>query len=329
MLSRRGREGMIDEVADLLVFLGQEPHREARALRLQFGPVQTEVRFLDQRLALAERTVRGHVLVETVLPGLELDERRAGALNRFAGLSAMLGGDPPRWCSRFTRYEGDDGAETLFPALVALAAVLQGDLLPRLGPVLAGPQAAGEGPAPLFEGVEMDPAAVEREMATAASLLGGGGLVASRRPGGLTAELPWPGEAPSAILGGTTTLLTVAADEDHPALGKGFHFRLDLPFDLGGDAPAVAAALNEHEAGAIDGPPLLGAWCDAGDGHLAFVCFLPAPLPHVGLVTNVVAWQVARHALASAWPPLARAARRQPGGGFLRGLLRRALAGLD
>jgi hypothetical protein len=122
---------------------------------------------------------------------------------------------------------------------------------------------------------------------------------------GLTAEFPYSGPRPAAVLAGTeepveTALLQVFTNQPHPQLGNGALIVLKLPQTIPEEdkdgAIAYANALNFLEGTTDTGVSLLGAWCvdPQSADSLAFVTFVPQVLAMGGVLENLCSYNAIR-----------------------------------
>lgn len=100
--------------------------------------------------------------------------------------------------------------------------------------------------------------------------------------------------------GGRTSLLQIFTT-DHPLYGKGMQSQLEIPLPI--ERPSVIDLVNELNCWELSGahlPPLFGAWF-VGDRAPAFMSFIPTQLCFPGLLQNLTAWAVVRHARVGEW----------------------------
>lgn len=278
---------MLEKICRLLSHLGVawEATREAIAIR---GGV-TRIRFEEKRVQVHGLTSTGRLLVETPFDG-EHHADRLAELNLLVGLSAFVGGDGPRLCTRFTCHEGFEEEEVAcFPLMATIAAVVQGHWLAGVE-ALAG----GRRVKPILDGPPLDDAAIARDLRAARAALARGGERAIASPTEVVAELAWPPGRLTAPAGATTRL-TVLAGEAHPLLGAGLRFTLTPPIAYGTEAALASAELNRREAEGTISEPFLGAWHPTGDGRIAFATFLPAVLVGGDTICLVAEWLALRH----------------------------------
>ena len=100
-----------------------------------------------------------------------------------------------------------------------------------------------------------------------------------------------------------TALITLHSDMQHPGLGSGLFYKLELPTAYEEDElVALACELNRQEVIGVDAPPSFGAWCaNANWVRLAYVGFIPNVFYVPGSATNVCSWLLPRARQARAF----------------------------
>lgn len=229
---------------------------------------------------------------ETLVPaasfaGLPPVARIAEGCNRLAGMAAARvekGG--LAFHARATLFAGDESFWPTHAQLLAYAGVWGAST------ALVGMQRLARGAAPNHVGAS---AWTPDDFDAARGILPGrlAALLDPPSPHVLAASVPLPGRANPARL-------EVRADVPHPLHGKGLMAHLALPVLFPTEAALLDAlgALNRLEAEPIDAPPHYGAWAAAGEGRLAYACFLPngVKLPVLPLL---VGWLAARAPIAA------------------------------
>ncbi len=141
--------------------------------------------------------------------------------------------------------------------------------------------------------------AVPQELLTVQAFLEQTSLLATGSAQGISAEFAFGPRPGAAILGGTSALLRVLPDEQHPWLGRGLLLRLSLPVYAGGRQPLMLPLrLNSLERTELHCGYQLGSWGlvtheDQLFGHrgtelLAYTSFLPSALYQPGLLLAFV-----------------------------------------
>ena len=115
--------------------------------------------------------------------------------------------------------------------------------------------------------------------------------------GGVTAEFPFTGQRPAALIPGQgqpleTALFQATSAEAHPQLGSGCLCRLTLPVQ--DNTPDLACRLNGDESTSWSASHFFGAWCN-GEQGLTFITFVPALAYQPGLLQNIF-WSFAGRA---------------------------------
>jgi hypothetical protein len=247
---------------------------------------------------------RVHAQVD-VLAGITEDEgtaERVSALNRFAGLSALLWQPGTGEVALHTAVSVAPGAEAWLEPILAVATSTQAAeahaQVEEWARMLGGQPAVTEHPT---SGRRKEPD--ERLDVIAHVLAKVGGDVSPFGESDFEALLrienaPWDEAEPSGAglgaripLPGTTqrATLTLSAESRHPVLGSGVFVRLALPSLPGAELDAAAAAgLNLAEARTFTPAQSLGAWCRSPEHGLAYLSFLPAAIYEPGLLHHIV-----------------------------------------
>lgn len=271
---------------------------------------------LEQRVwADAERQDYGmavtRVSAETrVLCDLPVDPRlceKIAVLNALATLNAYIY-DPAASrlslrCSAYVHEENADWLGRLFGCAVALQAAEAHVAAPALAEAFgaradvsehseSGPRSTPDDmlnvAASFARNAQSSPYDM-REQNQAHEMLRRMGAFATSDASGITAELPFFDDRPSAAGGAATALLQVIPRMKHPQLAGGALLLLKLPITRNdAEAAAISQELNAAETSdEFTRAHQLGAWC-ARDGVPTFVAFLPAVAYNPGVLTNMV-----------------------------------------
>lgn len=211
--------------------------------------------------------------------------------NRMALLGALAtgsAGGPARVCSRLSFPADDAATSRLYLTLLRAAALLQASWLVRCMAWIDGREVASRAELPAaHEASHATPAQLKK----AEKLLDKRDIFCDIEGARLKAEFVWPEGAGRALQGEVPSRFQLDAKNGHPVFGAGLAHELELPEELGTRSHAVACALNDLEAGADHGAPLLGAWCRTLDGRgVAHVGFVPNSVYSDGLAAHFCAW---------------------------------------
>lgn len=276
-----------------------------RSITFQNGPERTTISAEPVNVDTVDGLrIAEIVTIRTPMTGYKLfDENRYAVVNLFATTGAIVRDDEGQDAivSRLPLFEGDDEAlAELYTPLIANASrlhmigLLSGfwGIQGRGNEYTAADVALPGWNDPSYWGAHEFRCAEER--------LRQHGAYANAGPAGLAVEFPWEKGASSAILGDTTSLLTIRADMPHPAAGNGLFYRLQLPISFSDEeAKSTAARLNRAEAEGVDTPPFFGAWCTIPESRtVSYVGFWPNVMYLSGTVTNIAFWSWARSRIA-------------------------------
>ena len=267
-----------------------------------------------------EQTLEGLVLSRVLveidvaqgLPDTDEAARRLHALNQRAGFSALVRDEQGHLVLAASFLASEKNVPwtlRMLPAVAALQAAEAGPVAAALAAVGATPlvsahpdqgmrarsQAELGALASRVFAQKAAPPLDPRIYADVAATLRDVGLTARADGRGLDVEMPFAGE---------TALLQLLGPLDHPGIGKGVLCVLVLPVlalrhALEGEGlPALLARLNaqaRHHGFHAESLPALGGWApDPNSGHPSLAAFVPAPLAHDEVLTDLVMAQLAR-----------------------------------